>query len=85
MASRHGKLSDFAGKLAKGPLHLHSKDNVRRRVSEVHLGSIRKLDQTQPQAALVSEGFCQSHCRCLKTGREKYRPEQHPKLWIVGP
>jgi single-strand DNA-binding protein len=55
-----GKLSDFAKTLAKGShvqidgeLRSHTytgKDNVRRRVSEVHLGSIRKLDRAERHA-----------------------------------
>ncbi|MBZ5631452.1 MAG: single-stranded DNA-binding protein [Acidobacteriia bacterium] len=55
-----GKLSDFAKTLAKGS-HVQidgelrsrmytSKDNVRRRISEVHLGSIRKLDRAERPA-----------------------------------
>ena len=55
-----GKLSNFAMTLAKGS-HVQiegelrsraytGKDNVRRRVSEVHLGSIRKLDRAERPA-----------------------------------
>ena len=55
-----GKLSNFAKTLAKGS-HVQiegelrsraytGKDNVRRRVSEVHLGSIRKLDRAERPA-----------------------------------
>lgn len=55
-----GKLSDFTKNLAKGSHveisgELRSRtytgtDNVRRRVSEVHLGSIRKLDRAERPA-----------------------------------
>ena len=62
-----GKLSDLAKNLAKGsPVEISGelrnrtytgKDNVRRRVSEVHLGLIRKLDRAerpaQPAAAVT--------------------------------
>jgi len=55
-----GKLSDFAQKLAKGS-HVQldgelrtrtytGKDNVQRRIAEVHLGSIRKLDRAERKA-----------------------------------
>lgn len=55
-----GKLSDFAKTLAKGS-HVHidgelrsrtytGLDNVRRRVAEVHPGSIRKLDRAERPA-----------------------------------
>ena len=59
-----GKLGDFAKTLAKGS-HVQldgelrsrsytDKDNVRRRVSEIHLGSLRKLDRAaQPAQALL--------------------------------
>ena len=63
-----GKLSDFATNLAKGT-HVQiagelrsraytGKDNVRRRIAEVHLGSIRKLDRAvrrSPQQTSASE------------------------------
>ena len=64
-----GKLSDVAKTLAKGS-HVElrgelrsrtytGKDNVQRRVAEVHLGSIRKLDRAerpaQPAVAVVEE------------------------------
>jgi single-strand DNA-binding protein len=59
-----GKLSDFAKDLAKGS-HVEvsgelrsrtytGKDSVRRRVSEVHLGSIRKLDRAERPAQLAA-------------------------------
>jgi single-strand DNA-binding protein len=55
-----GKLTDLAKTLAKGS-HVQingelrsrtytSKDNVQRRISEVHLGSIRKLDRAERHA-----------------------------------
>lgn len=66
-----GKLSDFAKTLAKGS-HVKlsgelrsrtytGKDNVRRRVAEVHLGSIRKLDRAERpvQPAAPAENSCQ--------------------------
>ena len=55
-----GKLSDLVKNLAKGsPVEISGelrnrtytgKDNIRRRVSEVHLGSIRKLDRAERPA-----------------------------------
>jgi single-strand DNA-binding protein len=59
-----GKLGDFARTVAKGShVQIHGelrsriyigKDNVRRWVSEVHLGSIRKLDRAVRQAQPVA-------------------------------
>ena len=61
-----GKLSDFAKNLAKGShVQIHGelrsrsytgKDNVRRRISEVHLGSIRKLDRAERPAQPATGG-----------------------------
>jgi single-strand DNA-binding protein len=59
-----GKLSDFAKTLAKGSRvqvegelrsRTYGRDNIRRRVSEVHLGSIRNLGRAERPAQSAAQ------------------------------